>query len=384
MSVYALHPTPPVPTDAILQYKLAVKPGPSIIMAETKLWKELLETKTRIDDLESTHVWDDAKRITNPYETIHSSGRASFGLAAYNPLSRSYFKMVEILFAYGLFDQFADGTRLTTAHIAEGPGGFIEALLRRCPARLTVDTAHAITLRSTDAYVPGWKKSHDFLETHKQVRVSYGEDGTGNILKLANCVRFISTVGEGCAHIVTADGGFDFSEDFNTQEQQSGPLIAASLYIALRTQAIGGVLVCKVFDTMTQLSYELLYLLCHVYERVLIVKPQTSRPANSERYVIGINFRGGGGALTPLLDALALIVASASTQSIMPEYALPRGFIARMSTINCAMQRVQLANIRATLDLIESPERSKISTELRRLQSELGKKWCLEYGEALR
>lgn len=386
MSIYSLHPTPPAPVDAIARYSFKTQYGPSLIVEETDLWKELLVTKSKIDDLPSTHVWDDAKRITNPYETIHMPGyRGGTGLASYVPLSRSYFKMVEMLVSLGIYNQFANDTKLITAHIAEGPGGFIEALLRKCPSTLNVETCHAITLKSTDAHIPGWKKSKDFLATHKQIRVSYGEDGTGDILKLSNCTKFISTVGEGHAHIVTADGGFDFSEDFNTQEQQSAPLVAASLFIALHIQAQGGILICKVFDTMTRLNFELLFVLCHIYERVALVKPLTSRPANSERYIVGFGFRGIGS--NAIFDALATIITGTqNVQSILPGLTLPTGFLTRMSFINKTLQQTQLVNICATLELIASSdyERAQKSSELRRQQTELGKKWCIQYGESLK
>lgn len=386
MSIYSLHPTPPAPVDAVARYPIKAQHGSPVIVEETDLWKELLLTKSKIDDLASTHVWDDAKRVTNPYETIHMPGyRGGTGLASYVPLSRSYFKMVEMLFSLGVFKQFSDGTKLVSAHIAEGPGGFIEALIRRCPSNLTVETAHAITLRSTDTHVPGWKKSKDFLAAHKQIRVNYGEDGTGDILKLSNCLRFASTVGEGRAHIVTADGGFDFSEDFNTQEQQSYGLVAASLFIALRIQARGGVLICKVFDTMTRLNYELLFLLCHMYERVALVKPLTSRPANSERYIVGFNFRGVGNP--KVLEALSTIITSPhNIQTVLPGFTLPPGFLSRMSLVNKTLQQTQLLCVRTTLELIglNEYERAQKSSELRRQQAELGKKWCAQYEEPLR
>jgi len=49
--------------------------------------------------------------------------------------------------------------------------------------------------------------------------------------------------------------------------------------------------VLKLFDTFTSLSVELLFLLNYLYEDIYIIKPLTSRPANSEKYIVCIHFR---------------------------------------------------------------------------------------------
>ena len=48
----------------------------------------------------------------------------------------------------------------------------------------------------------------------------------------------------------------------------------------------GGNFVCKLFDLFTPFSVGLVYLMSFCFERIAIFKPVTSRPANSERYII--------------------------------------------------------------------------------------------------
>ena len=50
----------------------------------------------------------------------------------------------------------------------------------------------------------------------------------------------------------------------------------------------GGHFVCKIFDMFTPFSVGLFYLLYRSFEKVCIFKPVTSRPANSERYVVNM------------------------------------------------------------------------------------------------
>ena len=91
---------------------------------------KLLEIKNKID-LENIRDWDKAKKNSNEYELIHLPSRKvkHESIAAYEPLSRSYFKMWEILHNYGFFSLDQQKNPISIVNIAEGPGGFIEALV---------------------------------------------------------------------------------------------------------------------------------------------------------------------------------------------------------------------------------------------------------------
>ncbi|XP_021362611.1 cap-specific mRNA (nucleoside-2'-O-)-methyltransferase 1-like [Mizuhopecten yessoensis] len=62
--------------------------------------------------------------------------------------------------------------------------------------------------------------------------------------------------------------------------------------INFTTNGIGGHFVCKLFDLFTPFSMGLVYLMYRIFDRVSIFKPVTSRPANSERYIVCRNLRG--------------------------------------------------------------------------------------------
>ena len=62
-------------------------------------YDELVEIKNKINCSD----WDKNKRFCNDYELIHiSNKKISNGIALYEPLSRSYFKMVEMIFDFDL------------------------------------------------------------------------------------------------------------------------------------------------------------------------------------------------------------------------------------------------------------------------------------------
>jgi hypothetical protein len=131
--------------------------------------------------------------------------------------------------------------------------------------------------------------------------------------------------------------------------------------MALRLQAPGGAFVCKFFDCMTRPTIDMLYLLSHVYDTVSIFKPVTSRPANSERYVICQGFRG---APKPLLDAVQRCLEAihrthttgADTRYLAsllsPPSVVPATYIQAVRQINDRLAQHQADNIRATLGML--------------------------------
>ena len=89
--------------------------------------------------------------------------------------------------------------------------------------------------------------------------------------------------------IITGDGGFDFSADFNKQENTAFRLIFIVIYALVMKK--GGHFVLKIFDIFEVCTIDILYLLNTFYEKVIVMKPYTSRYANSEKYIICKNFK---------------------------------------------------------------------------------------------
>ena len=57
----------------------------------------------------------------------------------------------------------------------------------------------------------------------------------------------------------------------------------------LRVLKKGGKFVLKIFDLFTDFSVDLVHLLYLHFEKISICKPYSSRPANSERYIVCLN-----------------------------------------------------------------------------------------------
>ena len=351
----------------------------SPLVVSKSLSTYLRKLKDSIDEVQTD--WDVYKRFTNPYECLHSPsfGQLSQPVCPLHPISRSYFKMIEICNSFDVVQSMPPTMR--SFHIAEGPGGFIEALshLRANPD----DTYVGITLLSEKPSVPGWKKSQDFLRKNPNVFIETGADGTGDITNERNLL-FCSGKYGGMMDLVTADGGFDFSGDFNHQENQVGLLLVAQLAMATAVQKQGGTLIMKMFDVFTKLSLDIVYLVSLMYERVNIVKPNTSRYANSERYIVAQGFKTDNGRgdwtlqFAPILEKIPVRVGDdecddsdsrdndsktprvvANIVSLLNED-IPRYFVARVEESNASIGQQQMDVISNTLTLIKNPRQDKM------------------------
>eukprot|EP00656_Telonema_subtile_P012074 TRINITY_DN16056_c0_g1_i1.p1 TRINITY_DN16056_c0_g1~~TRINITY_DN16056_c0_g1_i1.p1 ORF type:complete len:270 (-),score=83.87 TRINITY_DN16056_c0_g1_i1:75-884(-) len=83
-----------------------------------------------------------------------------------------------------------------------------------------------------------------------------------------------------------ADGGFSVEGEENLQEVKLQRLILCQFLAGLLVLRPGGFFLCKIFDVFTPFTAALLHILYTVFDDFALIKPVTSRPANSERYVV--------------------------------------------------------------------------------------------------
>jgi 23S rRNA U2552 (ribose-2'-O)-methylase RlmE/FtsJ len=332
---------------------------------------KLNKCKDKISAYNNT-IWEDFKKITNPYEYIYVfNGKNTYkGVAKLKPLSRSFFKMIEMIHEFyptiitknTETDTNQTVTPIKTIHLAEGPGGFIEAT-RYVRNNNKNDRLYGMTLIDSNNSVPCWHQSKVFLSNNPEVKILYGADTTGNIYNPANIKYLINEVDENTADLVTGDGGFDFSIDYNYQEQASSKLIYCQIIIALKTQKISGTFICKIFDMSNYLTIEMLYILYYFYEDVTIYKPLTSRIANSEKYVICKGFKGITDEYwTKLIDLLNYwnkiereIDKHKNHNTINYIFeSIPRDFVINLKKINMEIIDSQISSINSTIEMIKN------------------------------
>ena len=84
--------------------KLTLSNNVEISLSQS-LYHYLTSSKQRIDN--NVEEWDFFKKITNPYEFIHTPPQNYMrAVADYSAISRSFYKLIEIVMNYELFDKF--------------------------------------------------------------------------------------------------------------------------------------------------------------------------------------------------------------------------------------------------------------------------------------
>jgi hypothetical protein len=236
----------------------------------------------------------------------------------------------------------------------------------------------AMTLKSTIRSVPGWRKSQTFLQRYPDVHITYGADGTGDLYKLANQDVFTSESGGRTSDLYTADGGFDFSADFNGQENTVQRLLISEALAGLNTLKPGGTMILKLFDTKCRSTLEILWIVSSCFEKTGILKPSTSRPANSERYFIGWKCAETIPAwITQLFRTMTATDAHNGWDTVTT-LAFSDRWIQQIQAIQEQVELYQYSVIQQTFDLIRAPTRELI-TQCLADNIRHSREWCLAH-----
>ena len=338
----------------------------------------LVQCKSNIKDYNND--WDSMKRITNPYEYIHTPlTNLKYCISKYKPISRAFFKLIEIYNTFNLEIDFAH-KNIKSFHLAEGPGGFVEAMtyLRKNPR----DKYYGMTLiDNNNNNIPSWKKCNNLLEKNKNIILEYGLDKTGNLFCPENLIYCIEKYGHKM-DFITADGGFDFSENFNTQENQASRLILTEIIYAILMQKQNGSFVLKMYDIFLKSSVEFIYLLNCLYKKVYIIKPNTSRFANSEKYIVCKHFRFSNidfikQKLISIIKVLYNIDFKKYNIKSILNIPLQHIYINQIEEINAIFGNQQIETITNTIKLIENKKSDKI---LQYKNNNINKciQWCVK------
>lgn len=350
------------------------------------IYKKLTKYKNMIDSINNIKIWDFCKKLSNEYELLHhciKQKNVNLGIANYDPISRSFFKMWEMCHDFNIIDN--NEQKLTYGALAEGPGGFIECFnfyRRRFSQSQPSDNINCITLRPYNNEIPGWKKSQRIFRECNKYKISYGKDDTGDLYNTDN-IRQFSELFENKANFVTADGGFDFSSDYSNQELHAFRLIFCEVVTGLTILDKNGNMVIKVFDLFHQASLDLIYILSCYFEKIHITKPFTSRSANSEKYVVCKNFTGISEKdienLLNTVEELSIIAQQNKYVKRIISNKIPDDFIKLIQASNIYFISKQIKSIIKGLSYVKDKLNNDDINEIKRQQTVYSLAWCKKY-----
>nr|XP_034832384.1 cap-specific mRNA (nucleoside-2'-O-)-methyltransferase 1 isoform X1 [Maniola hyperantus]XP_034832385.1 cap-specific mRNA (nucleoside-2'-O-)-methyltransferase 1 isoform X1 [Maniola hyperantus] len=282
-------PTPPEETLSGDILEKWLKKGPKkltiddeIEFVDSQILKGILNSKTIFDDLDGEDMRS-ARGRSNPYETIGSViflNRAAVKMANMDAVFDFMFTKPKKQNGENVVEE---KDLLYFADVCAGPGGFSEYVLYR---RGWKAKGFGFTLKGSNDF----KLSEFYAGAPETFNPYYGVKEDGNIFDPANLSSLkdfvLNQTDDVGVHFLMADGGFSVEGQENIQEILSKQLYLCQCLAALMLVRTGGHFVVKLFDVFTAFSVGLVYIMYRCFDKVCIHKPVTSRPANSERYLI--------------------------------------------------------------------------------------------------
>jgi 23S rRNA U2552 (ribose-2'-O)-methylase RlmE/FtsJ len=315
------------------------------------------QSKNKSEELNDTKYRNKFYLVTNPYEInikqydkdIQSMTELYFQLNKDGIISRAFYKLWEILLTFDLINQ---NTAINSFHLAEAPGAFIQAAIfyrKKFNPTIKNDKFNCISIKADKTGIPF--KKENLNACLSDIKIEEGDLTDINIQK-----SFQENNGE--ADFITADGGFEWKNE-NFQEQEAFRLILAEIISALRMQKQNGNFVLKIFETFTNITVKIILILSTYYDKVYIHKPLTSRPTNSERYLICLKYKGINKKELNLLDNfLSDINSKEMKQSYIFNYLadieIPENFKLVITTSSLEILNIQYKTINERINYIHS------------------------------
>lgn len=357
------------------------------ISAKNKFYYVVNPYEHRINDYK-----DDLNNISKQYFNINESSPKI--------LSRAFYKLWEILLVFDL----ANEEKLTYAALAEGPGAFIQSVIhyRKKFYNNKKDRYFAVTIHPEKGkFIEMGKKFLNYynednpklLRIHKTYPIKktlkHTSRDNGDLTQVKTIQNFKKDVlkSKKYANLVTADGGFEWNDE-NFQEQEAYRLVMGQIVSALRVQAKNGTFVLKLFETFTEVTLKMLYILSSFYEENYIYKPYYSRESNSEKYIICKKFKydqvKDSKVLEDKLQSMELILENMNTKGyiydILPNLKLPEEFRSVFRYLNISIANKQQIMINKLVTYIkENNYYGEKYHNYRNDQIESTKNWSSEY-----
>lgn len=232
---------------------------------------------------------DRFRTITNaldPFRDLRRDVKIKYG--AKNP-SNAFLKGYEIFNRYEIYNGYE---KLVTFHAAEFPGSILLA------------TAHDLGANHPnvewDWYASsfiGNATNDDYLDDTYHLYKNYpgnwlmDPERNGDLTSVEYIEYLQATIGES-VDVYTSDLGLDSSSNPNEQEMIQAQGNFGQILAGLVVLKKGGTLLTKQYTMFEPFTVSLMIVVSGLFDNFRIIKPSTSRSANSETYVLATGYRG--------------------------------------------------------------------------------------------
>lgn len=297
-------------------------------------------------------------------------------------LTQAWCKFYEIAYSSNLIPHnVVDRNTVSTVHLCEAPGAFVSSLnhymainherLRLEWLAMTLNPYHESNGHPDIV-------SDDRLILNTLDNWEFGPDYTGDIFQSGYSEHLFCMVLKKFnrnACLVTADGSIDCSDDPGEQENVVMRLHNYETMVALNVLQDGGSLVLKMFTVFECNTICRMYLLCCLFKSVVVKKPMTSKPGNSEVYVVCTGYLGRTLAL-PFIRLFFSNVQQKNAMFVLSQ--IPCDFRARLLECSTYFSNLQIQAIESNIDALLHKEERYCEMEF--LQWSVCREFIIRYG----
>jgi hypothetical protein len=167
------------------------------------------------------------------------------------------------------------------------------------------------------------------------------------------------------------------------QETSIFPLLLASIYLGFSVLGADGLFILKVFDCFMHHTIDILAILSSFYAKVYITKPQTSRYANSEKYLVCKGFlHKTSDDFSKILRNTFVTMTSIDHDTDIRRFLnipLSLSFTSHIEEYNAIFGQQQIENIHYTLSLMENKNKDEKIDTLIKTNVNRSTNWCIKY-----
>lgn len=314
---------------------------------------KLDEVKTNLDFFDNTQMIS-ARRVNHPYQ---------FGprlQKVYNSqhVSNAWLKMYEMANMLNLRDLADSEGKLYAFCNAELPGSFILALHHYCEYNsIKLDwVASSLMPKEGETMLPD---SYDLYKNYSGQWIM-DDNMTGDVTSVEDQKQMPALVEKTLGRkpmLYTSDIGGALKGQYNDQEKICLKLQYGQAITALSTLEKGGTAILKQFTFATPMMQSLHVVLSLAFEKLVIVKPLTSRASNSENYVIGIGFKS---MMAPdVLDTLIGRLEGLSPDGMLVNLAEHESFMKELASVARILGSKQTAALYKLLDTLAGKQQRR-------------------------
>jgi hypothetical protein len=288
----------------------------------TFIWDSLIPKTPQ-----GSKVFERATSRLSPYMSVRGKmvGTAFYGA---ENITNAWLKMRELLVRFPPKPHRQGHFR--SYHMAEAPGAFISSLQTYMNLDLKLedyDWDWRAQSLSVDFAPHALKDSFGLMKNHPDnwILVGSGDITDAEVVQTTS-ISAVEELGSK-VQIFTSDPKGPV-KDYSKEAESQYPLFLGTMVGMIESITTGGIAYIKVFSLSSAYAVNLLAVLATLFKNVYITKPLTSKPANSERYIVGQDYLGFTKSVKAIYNTLYWQLYHKETGRVfIPSNLIPSRFI---------------------------------------------------------